>query len=191
MAGILMTDPGFGRGHTLGVTDPEQGTSVTGTQKTFTDSDPRTSEASKFYSNRPVTCLAMRNVSGSTVEAGTVVAFTAADILNSFDSAAADATGLCGVVDEYLPPVVSQTINGETVETGGCADGDVCWVVVSGPTAATTSAAPAAGDEVGITGGEIADGADGIFAISAPGVNTDAGKVRVLIGACSEHSIGP
>ena len=34
MAGILMTDPGFGRGHTLGVTDPDQGTSVTGTQKT-------------------------------------------------------------------------------------------------------------------------------------------------------------
>ncbi len=46
MAGILMTDPGFGRGHTLGVTEADQGTSVTGTQKAFTDSDPRTSEAS-------------------------------------------------------------------------------------------------------------------------------------------------
>lgn len=191
MAGILMTDPGFGRGHTLGVTDPDQGTSVSGTQKTFTDSDPRTSEASKFYSNRPVTCLALRNVSGATVEAGTIVAFTATDILNSFDSAAADATGLCGVVDEYLPPVVSQTIDGKTVETGGCPDGDVCWVVVSGPVAVTTQASLAAGDEVGITDGEIAAGADGIFAISATGVNTDSTKVRVLIGACSEHSIGP
>ena len=191
MAGILMTDPGFGRGHTLGVTDPDQGTSVSGTQKTFTDSDPRTSEASKFYSNRPVTCLALRNVSGAAVEAGTVVAFTATDILNSFDSPAADATGLCGVVDEYLPPVVSQTIDGKTVETGGCPDGDVCWVVVSGPVAVTTQASPAAGDEVAIADGEIAAGADGIFAISAPGVNTDATKVRVLIGACSEHSIGP
>ena len=178
MAGILMTDPGFGRGHTLGVTDADQGTSVTGTQKAFTDSDPRTSEASKFYSNRPVTCLAMRNVSGSAVLPGTVVAFTAADIINSFDSAAADATGLCGVVDEYLPAT-------------GVANGDVCWVVVSGPVAVTTAAAPAAGDEVAIADGEVADGADGIFAISAPGINTDASKVRVLIGACSEHSIGP
>ena len=39
MAGILMTDPGFGRGHTLGVSSVDQGTSVPGTQKTFTDSD--------------------------------------------------------------------------------------------------------------------------------------------------------
>ena len=66
-------------------------------------------------------------------------------------------------------------------------DNDVCWVIVSGPVAAATEATVAAGDEVGITDGKIAAGADGIFAIEP-----DAdGFVRVLIGACSEHSIGP
>ena len=49
MAGILMTDPGFGRGQTLGVADAAQGTSITGTQKTFTDVDPRTTNAAQFY----------------------------------------------------------------------------------------------------------------------------------------------
>ena len=180
MAGILMTDPGFGRGHTLGVKQTDQGTSVTGTQKAFSDSDPRTENAGKFLSNRPVTCLAMRNISGAPVEPGTIVAFSATDLLNSFDAPAADATGLCGVVDEYLPAVRSDG-------TGGVQDKDVCWVVVSGPVAAATQATPAAGDEVAIADGEIADGADGIFAISAAA----DGFVRVLIGACSEHSVGP
>ena len=181
MAGILMTDPGFGRGHTLGVTDPEQGTSVTGTQKTFTDSDPRTSEASKFYSNRPVTCLAMRNTTGSTVEAGTVVAFSATDVLNAFD----DSGDLQGIVDEYLPPVVSQTINGETVETGGCANNDVCWVVVSGPVGIATAATFAPGDYVAADG-TVGDATTGI------GVAIEADKngfVRTLVGTISEHAI--
>ena len=181
MAGILMTDPGFGRGHTLGVTDPEQGTSVTGTQKTFTDSDPRTSEASKFYSNRPVTCLAMRNTTGSTVEAGTVVTFSATDVLNSFDNSG----DLQGVVDEYLPPVVSQTINGETVETGGCANNDVCWVIVSGPTAIATGATFAPGDGVNADG-SVGDGsADVGIAIEAD----KDGFVRTLVGTISEHAL--
>jgi len=115
MAGILMTDPGFGRGHTLGVTNPEQGTSVTGTQKTFTDSDPRTTKAAQFYSNRAVTCLAMRNTTGSAALPGTVVTFSATDVLNAFDN-----TGdLQGVVDEYLP-------------AAGCANNDVCWVAGDG-----------------------------------------------------------
>lgn len=175
MAGILMTDPGFGRGHTLGVTDPEQGTSVTGTQKAFTDSDPRTTNASQFYSNRAVTCLAMRNVSGGAIAPGTVVAFTAEDPLNSFDSAAADATGLSGVVDEYLPAT-------------GVADQDVCWVVVSGPTAiATASADLVAGDELAVGTGAVVAGGDGIFALGA--TDTDSMLVRALVGACSEHSI--
>lgn len=177
MAGILMTDPGFGRGHTLGVDNPEQGTSVTGTQKTFTDSDPRTTNASQFYSNRAVTCLAMRNVSGAAVAPGTVVSFTAEDPLNSFDSAAADATGLSGIVDEYLPAT-------------GVADQDVCWVVVSGPTAIATAATDlVAGDELAIATGAVAAGSDGIFALAA--TDTDTMLVRALVGACSEHSIGP
>ena len=177
MAGILMTDPGFGRGHTLGVTDPEQGTSVTGTQKTFTDSDPRTTHASQFYSNRAVTCLALRNISGAAVAPGTVVQFTATDPLNSFDKVAADATNLCGIVDEYLPAT-------------GVVDQDVCWVVVSGPTAIATAATDiTAGDELAISAGSAAAGTDGIFALGD--TDTDTMLVRALVGACSEHSIGP
>lgn len=176
MAGILMTDPGFGRGHTLGVKDPEQGTSITGTQKTFTDSDPRTTHASQYYSNRAVTCLALRNVSGAPVAPGTVVAFTAEDILNSFDSVAADAGGLSGVVDEYLPAT-------------GVADQDVCWVVVSGPTAVSTADATiAAGDELAVGTGAVAPGEGGVFAIS--GTDSATMLVRALVGAASEHSLG-
>ncbi len=168
MAGILMTDPGFGRGHTLGVTETDQGTSVTGTQKAFTDSDPRTSEASKFYSNRAVTCLALRNMTGSAALPGTVVSFAPSDVLNTFDNSGT----LQGVVDEYLPAT-------------GCANKDVCWVVVSGPTAIATGETVAPGDGVEADG-SVGDGtADIGIAISA-----DAdGSVRTLVGTISEHAI--
>ena len=168
MAGILMTDPGFGRGHTLGVTDPEQGTSVTGTQKAFTDSDPRTTNASQFYSNRPVTCLAMRNTTGSAALPGTVVTFSATDVLNAFDN-----TGdLQGVVDEYLPAT-------------GCENNDVCWVVVSGPTAIATAATFAPGDGVNADG-TVGDGSADIgVAIEAD----EDGFVRTLVGTISEHAL--
>ena len=174
MAGILMTDPGFGRGHTLGVTDATQGTSVTGTQKAFTDSDPRTSEASKFYSNRAVTCVAVRNVSGSALLPGTVVDFSATAILDAVDGASSDGTGLIGVVDEYLPAT-------------GCAALDVCWVVVSGPTAITTAGSFSAGDALAVADGAAAAsvGDDVVgYAISPE----SGGQVRALVGTVSEHS---
>ena len=168
MAGILMTDPGFGRGHTLGVADVAQGTSVTGTQKAFTDSDPRTSNAGKFYSNRAVTCLALRNTTGSPALPGTTISFSLTDVLNSFDNSG----DLQGIVDEYLP-------------AAGCANNDVCWVVVSGPTALATAATFAAGDGVNADG-TVGDGSTDIgIAISA-----DAdGMVRTLVGTISEHAI--
>ena len=174
MAGILMTDPGFGRGHTLGVTDEAQGTSVTGTQKAFTDSDPRTSEASKFYSNRAVTCVAVRNVSGSALLPGTVVDFSATAILDAVDGPSTDGTGLIGVVDEYLPAT-------------GCAHLDVCWVVVSGPTAITTAGNFSAGDALAVAAGEAAAsvGDDVVgYAISPE----SGGQIRALVGTVSEHS---
>jgi len=174
MAGILMTDPGFGRGHTLGVKQTDQGTSVTGTQKAFTDTDPRTENAGKHLSNRPVTCLALRNMTGSAVEPGTVVTFSATDVLNAFDGSGT----LQGVVDEYLPAVRSDG-------TGGVQDKDVCWVIVSGPTAVASTETFAAGDGVN-EDGTVGDGSADIgIAISA-----DAdGFVRTLVGTISEHAI--
>ena len=171
MAGILMTDPGLGRGHTLGVSDVDQGSSVTGTQKTFTDSDPRTTNAAQFYSNRAVTCLAMRNMTGSAALPGTVVTFSKTDVLNTFDNAGT----LQGVVDEYLPAT-------------GCADKDVCWVVVSGPTAIATAAGDgtiSAGDGVEADGSGGDGSADVGIAIKA---NKDK-FVRTLVGTLSEHAI--
>ena len=174
MAGILMTDPGFGRGHTLGVKQTDQGTSVTGTQKAFTDTDPRTENAGKHLSNRPVTCLALRNMTGSAVEPGTVVTFSATDVLNTFDGSGT----LQGVVDEYLPAVRADG-------TGGVQDKDVCWVIVSGPTAIAATETFAPGDGVEADGA-VGDGsADVGIAISA-----DAdGFVRTLVGTISEHAI--
>lgn len=176
MAGILMTDPGFGRGQTLGVTSADQGTSVTGTQKTFTDTDPRTTNAGKFYSNRAVTCIAARNTSGGPLLPGTAVKFKASALLDEVDGNAATKVGLTGVVDEYLP-------------ASGCADGDICWIVVSGPTAITTSATLAAGASITFTAGKAAAGDPAKpaevagYALKAPA----DGKVRAIIGVNSEH----
>lgn len=176
MAGILMTDPGFGRGQTLGVTSADQGTSVTGTQKTFTDSDPRTSNAGQWLSNRAVTCIAARNVSGSAMLPGTAVKFKATALLEEVDGNAATKVGLTGVVDEYLPAT-------------GCADGDICWIVVSGPTAVTTAASVAAGASLTFTGGKAAAGDPAKpaeiagYALKAPA----NGMVRAIIGVGSEH----
>lgn len=176
MAGILMTDPGFGRGQTLGVTAADQGTSVTGTQKTFTDTDPRTSNASQWLSNRAVTCIAARNTSGGPLLPGTAVKFKAAALLDEVDGNAATKVGLTGVVDEYLP-------------AAGVADGDICWIVVSGPTAVTTSASLAAGASITFTAGKAAAGDPAKpaeiagYALKAPA----DGKVRAIIGVNSEH----
>ena len=166
-----MTDPGFGRGHTLGVSDIEQGTSVTGTQKTFTDADPRTTHSGKFYSNRAVSCLAMRNTTGSPALPGTTVSFSLDDVLNAFDNSGE----LQGIVDEYLP-------------AAGCANNDVCWVVVSGPTALATAADAefAPGDAVSADGSATA--ADGVSIGIAISAGAD-GMVRTLVGTISEHAI--
>lgn len=178
MSGILLADPGFGRGQTLGVTSTDQGTSVAGVQKVFTDVDPRTNNAGKHLSNRTVTCIAMRNISGSPIAGGTVVKFANADLLNSFDGAAPDANVMCGVVDEYLG-------------AAGVANNDVCWIVVNGPVAATTQATLTAGAAVTVTTGEVAASAGpgdvvGI-ALSAPA----GGKVRLLAGPSNGQTIAP
>lgn len=176
MAGILSTDPGFARGQTLGVTNTEQGTSVTGTTKVFTDTDPR-KVSGQHLSNRAVTCIAARNTSGSPILPGTIVSFKATAILDEV-TAAVDSTApgkLYGVVDEYLP-------------ASGCANNDVCWIVVHGPGAiVSTDVNVAAGDPlIGGASGVAVDGAatpDNVVAhaISAP----SGGTVRALV--CTDH----
>jgi hypothetical protein len=172
---ILNSDPWFGRGQTLGVTVPEQGGAVTGSVKVFTDTDPRTSNAGVFLSNRPVTCVAVRNTSGAPLLPGAVVKFKKAAILDEVDGvAAAVADAPLGVVDEYLPPV-------------GVANGDVFWLVVSGPAAVTTAATLAAGAFVTATAGAAATGT----AANAIGVVISApanGKVRTLLNTGFGHS---
>lgn len=172
---ILNSDPWFGRGQTLGVTDVTAGGAVTGSQKVFTDADPRTSNSGLFLSNRPVTCIAVRNVSGAPLLPGAVVKFQKADVINNVDGTAAAATDApLGVVDEYLP-------------ASGVANGDVFWLVVSGPTAITTAATLAAGALVTATAGAAATGtaanAIGVV-ISAPA----GGKVRTLLNTSYGHS---
>jgi hypothetical protein len=186
---IHNSDPWFGRGTTLfagpakyagyegavASTDPRNGTSVTGSQKVFSDADPRTTNTGIRLSNRLVTCIAARNTSGAALLPGSVVKFKAAAILDEVDGPAATAAGLIGVVDEYLP-------------ASGCAVNDVCWIVVSGPTAITTSATLAAGAAVTATAGKAAASAAAAdivgYAISAPA----GGKVRTIVGVAYGHS---
>jgi hypothetical protein len=176
---ILNSDPQFGRGQTLGVKEVPQGNSTTGVQKVFTDYDPRTSNMGVFLSNRPVTCVAVRNTSGGPLLPGTVVRFKATAILDEVDApAAAPDDGPMGVVDEYLPAT-------------GVADGDVFWVVVSGPVAIRTAGGVVPGDPVAASGGEAVAGAPTPgsyfgYAISEP-VN---GMVRALVNPVYGHSAG-
>jgi hypothetical protein len=172
---ILNSDPWFGRGQTLGVTDPTAGTSVEGSVKVFTDTDPRTSNAGVFLSNRAVTCVAVRNTSGAPLLPGAVVKFKKAAILDEVDGVAAAVTDApLGVVDEYLPPV-------------GVANGDIFWLVVAGPTAITTAATLAAGALVTATAGAAATGtaANAIGVVISVPAN---GKVRTLVNTTFGHS---
>lgn len=172
---IHNSDPWFGRGQTLGVTDASQGSAVTGSQKVFSDTDPRTSNAGVHLSNRLVHCIAVRNTSGNALLPGAVVKFKKAAILDEVDGAAAAATDApLGVVDEYLPAT-------------GVANGDVFWLVVSGPTAINTAANLAAGALVTATAGAAASGtaANSIGVVISASA---AGKVRTLLNTPYGHS---
>jgi hypothetical protein len=140
----MTCDPGFGRGQTLGVTmlmyeaENGDGSTVIGTRKEFRDEDPKTGQ---LFSNRPVECIAVKNVSGGALLPGSVVKFKAAATANQFSggilgevdatattaNALPAANGLIGVVDEYLP-------------SAGVADKEVFWLVISGPTTVTKTA---------------------------------------------------
>jgi hypothetical protein len=145
----------------------------------FTDTDPRTSNAGSFLSNRLVTCIAVRNTSTGPLLAGQVAKFKKSAILEEVDgTAAAVADAPIGVVDEYLPPA-------------GVAVGDIFWLVTVGPTAIMTSATFAPGALVGI-------GAGGTAAVGAAGTSIGVaispvvkGKVRTLVNVQAGSSVVP
>lgn len=186
---ILSSDPWFGRGTTafagpakyaghegaVASADPRNGTSFIGSVKVFSDVDPRVTNTGVRLSNRLVTCVAVRNTSGAPLLPGAVVKMKKAAILDEVDGVAAAVTDApLGVVDEYLP-------------AAGVANGDVFWLVVSGPTAITTAATLAAGALVTATAGAAATGtaANAIGVVISVPAN---GKVRTLVNATYGHS---
>lgn len=139
--GTFTTDPGFGRGQTLGITvkmyeaEAGDGSTVIGTSKEFRDEHP---SSGVLYSNGTVTCVAVKNSSGSAVLPGDVVKFKAGG-MSEVDGLASTSTALMGIVDEYLP-------------AAGVPDGEVFWVVVRGPsTVKKTSTSVSAGASYGLS----------------------------------------
>jgi hypothetical protein len=114
-----------------------------GTTKVFDDVDPTLSTGAKTRrSNRQVTCMLVRNVSGTTLLPKRVVTWKAGYRGKQVDGyCTTDAQECAGVVDEFLP-------------AGGVANNDLFWIVVKGPTlvlnglAGDATNAIAAGDKL-------------------------------------------
>ena len=137
----LTADPGFPRGAVLGVlwyaydAQNGDGSNVTGVRKEFLDTTPSTGVVN---SNRTVTCIAVKNSSGGALLPGTVAKFKDGS-LTEVDGAATTATLRMGIVDEYLP-------------AAGVANGEVFWLVVSGPaTVVKTSTSVSANSPYGVS----------------------------------------
>lgn len=136
------SDPGFGRGQTLGVTvkmyeaEVGDGSTIVGTRKEFRDESPTTGT---LYSNTPVECIAVKNSSGSALLPGSVAKFKTSALLAEVDGLATTSTDLMGIVDEYLP-------------AAGVPDGEIFWLVVRGPSTVTkTSTSVSAGAPYGLS----------------------------------------
>lgn len=183
----MTSDPGFGRGSTLGVTvsmyeaNNGDGSTIIGMRKEFRDENPKTGQ---LYSNRPVECVAVKNVSGGALLPGEVVRFKAAatsgqfsgGIIGEVDAKAGSADVLLGIVDEYLP-------------AAGVADKEVFWVVVRGPsttkkTSTSVSAGAAYGPSGSASGEAAAQGANALlgYAIETTGAAT-SGRILVRTAA--------
>lgn len=139
----LTADPGFARGQVLGITktfyDAQvgDGSHILGVSKVFLDTDPTTQ---KLNSNVTVECVAVKNKTGGALLPGSVVGFSPTAVLTEVDALGTQSSLRVGVVDEYLP-------------LAGAPADEVLWVVVSGPTTATTIGQPInAGGEVGVSG---------------------------------------
>lgn len=87
--------------------------------------------AKKLLSQRRVNCILVKMVSGSAVAPGVNVKWDAANVGTKFSAVAGANEVACGQVDPYLK--------------GNVSPGDVVWLVRSGPTLVTSSAAISAG----------------------------------------------
>jgi hypothetical protein len=179
------SDPGFGRGQTLGVTvkmyeaENGDGSTVIGTRKEFRDEDPKTGQ---LFSNRPVECVAVKNVSAGALLPGQVVKFKAAattgqfggGILGEVDATAGASDLLLGVVDEYLP-------------TAGVPIGEVFWLVTRGPTTvlktATSVSAGASYGPSATAGSAAAQGANALLGFAIETSATTRGRMLVRTAA--------
>lgn len=128
----LYVDPPFALGQTLGVSSATDGTGWVGAVKVFPDVDPRTG---KVRSNRLKTCVAVRNGSGSTLQAKRAVSFTAGSYTEVDGYSRVTNAVVAGVVDEFLSSV-------------GVASNDVFWATIDGPTELIASGQVAVGDVV-------------------------------------------
>jgi len=126
----LQSDPPFGLGQTLGVTNVNDslyglssgsyGDNWVGCVKEFADVNPITGQV---RSNRRKVCIAVRNTAAAGMLPKRVVRLTGSGsaLWGAADTYAAISNeAFCGVVDEYIPTSV--------------AVGDVFWVTVDGPT---------------------------------------------------------
>ncbi len=128
----LTADPKFARGHVLGINysyydtenNPQDlqigtGQGVKGVHSVFRDENPHDGS---LQSNLTVECVAVKNVGSDPIAAGTTVQLNPLAGLGETDGG--DAT-LYGIVDEWLTAPVKV--------------GEVCWVVVRGPSAAVVA----------------------------------------------------
>lgn len=138
----LTADPKFPRGHVLGINysyydtenNPQDlqigtGQGVKGVHSVFRDENPHDGS---LQSNLTVECVAVKNASGDVLTAGTTVQLDPTKGLGETEGGEAT---LYGIVDEWLTAPVK--------------DGEVCWVVVRGPSAAVVAGTdPATGKTV-------------------------------------------
>lgn len=136
----------FGRGETWyqGTTPDANnlgGGNIIGQVRVFEDIDFSGSGSIKpVRSNQSVVCMAVRNTSGIALLPKRVVrlVLTAGEYDRNVDGyTATTAQHFLGVVDEWLP-------------AAGCADDDICWVVIEGPTEILTDLAGGANNVISV-----------------------------------------
>jgi len=115
-------------------TDDYAGISLEGKQAIFLDRD--IDDETKERSGRVIRAVLMRNVSGSTLYAGYAVTPADGYAGERFDATFTKACRAAGILDDRLG-------------TGGCRNGDLCWVLVKGPAYYKTASSPARDTAVG------------------------------------------
>lgn len=132
----LTADPPFARGQTLGGgvsnLDSSFGGNFVGVRKEFLDVDP---VSGVVNTNRTVTCICLKNTTGSALTKGKLVKFST---LGNASAVAAAADYQVAVVDEYLP-------------SAGVAANDLFWGVIRGPTTVASSGAISAGGRIAVS----------------------------------------